>query len=90
MRETIHFSFKLNPVWEQRRSNAADGGEAEMRRKQERVGLENKFRGSRRVSSSFFILSLNYSGRAAERERQQAGRWRGGERAVDGAIDVME
>lgn len=90
MKETINFSFKPNPVWEQRRSFIAGGGKAEVGGRLERVGLENEFRGSRSVCSSFFMLSLNYSRRAAEWERQQAGRWRGGERERDREIDMME
>lgn len=90
MKETIHFSFKPNPAWEQRRRDIAGGGKAETGRSRERVGLENEFRGSRRVCSSFFILSLNYSRRAAQRARQQAGKWRGRQTATDRKTDMME
>lgn len=71
MKETIHFSFKLNPAWEQRRSNIAGGGMAEMGRRQERVGLENEFRGSRRVCSSFLCFLLTTVREQSKRDGRQ-------------------
>lgn len=57
-------------------------------RRRERMGLKNEFGDSRRVCSSFFMLLLSW--RAAEGERRQRRRWRGGETASDGEIDMME